>query len=214
MATRIHCDETSRHRCFLLAFLRRSLRQTHRCNEVRLLSRRIIIRLFDDVKKKVQKNLRARTNRSNSREHSDHDTIDTLSHHDARTPDEVPSRVCFDGRRTPHHVTAQRLSTPGARVFKQHAPRACPRRHRDASHVQALTGNPHEHWLSDARTNVRWQARALPSRRASAAIGDHAPVRLHGARNHCDRLIARWSRRCVGRRRVRRSDSCASTTKE
>lgn len=38
-----------------------------RCNEVRRLSRRIIIRLFDDVKKKVQKNLRVRTTPTRSR---------------------------------------------------------------------------------------------------------------------------------------------------
>ncbi|NUA25870.1 hypothetical protein FCJ59_03465 [Cupriavidus basilensis] len=42
------------HRCILLSCL-----PLKPCNEVRLLSRRIIIRLLGDVKKKVQKNLRA-----------------------------------------------------------------------------------------------------------------------------------------------------------
>ena len=66
---------------------------------MRLLSRRIIIRLFDDVKKKVQKNLRARTNRSTSRAHVDRDTIDTHTDLDFHTIVEVPLRgVCAMSR--------------------------------------------------------------------------------------------------------------------
>jgi hypothetical protein len=60
-----------------------------RCNEVRLLSRRIIIRLHDDVKKKVQKNLPAciAPTRSHARRHEDvADDIKTRrAHADAGT---------------------------------------------------------------------------------------------------------------------------------
>ena len=63
-----------------------------RCNEVRLLSRRIIIRLLDDVKKKVQKNLRARANRSTRGAHHDDDTIDTHVDLDFHSRFEVPLR--------------------------------------------------------------------------------------------------------------------------
>jgi len=58
---------------------------------VRLLSRRIIIRLLDDVKKKVQKNLRARSNRSTSCALCDDNTIDTHIDLDCHTINEVPS---------------------------------------------------------------------------------------------------------------------------
>lgn len=76
------------HRCFCLLLVA----AIRRCNELRLLSRRIIIRLFDDVKKKVQKNLRARASRSTSLTHRDDSIIDTLVHLDFHTPSEVPPR--------------------------------------------------------------------------------------------------------------------------
>jgi len=63
-----------------------------RCNEERLLSRRIIIRLFDDVKKKVQKNLRARANRSNPRTHCDDNPIDSHADLNFHHRFEVPTR--------------------------------------------------------------------------------------------------------------------------
>lgn len=76
-----------------------------RCNEVRLLSRRIIIRLFDDVKKKVQKNLRAITNRSTRRARLDDDTIDTHVDLDFHTRSRVPS----SGLRTMSRCAADRV---------------------------------------------------------------------------------------------------------
>ncbi len=76
-----------------------------RCNEVRLLSRRIIIRLFDDVKKKVQKNLRARVNRSNPRAHCDDNDVDAHADLNFHTRFEVLSRgLCAVSRRVAERV--------------------------------------------------------------------------------------------------------------
>jgi len=128
------------HRFFLLA--------TRRCNEVRLLSRRIIIRLFDDVKKKVQKNLRARTSRSTWLAHRDDDIIDTLVDLDFHTLPEVPSqrlhvrnRCIRAARRARSRDTLLR-----ARMHCRHTPRASsPARHAPA---RRSPGKPHVRWLS------------------------------------------------------------------
>lgn len=120
------------HRCLCLLLVA----AIRRCNELRLLSRRIIIRLFDDVKKKVQKNLRARASRSTSLTHRDDSIIDTLVHLDFHTPSEVPPRGrrasirwCRALRRAPSHDTSPPLlarcrslpRAPPSRMTAHHA---------------------------------------------------------------------------------------------
>jgi hypothetical protein len=119
--------------------------ESRRCNEVRLLSRRIIIRLFDDVKKKVQKNLRARSNRSNSRARSDDDTIDTHSDDDSRKPIEVPSRACFDGPLTHRATSARCTLTPRALTVEERFPHVASLRSDNIRHTRRLPGKPHDH---------------------------------------------------------------------
>jgi hypothetical protein len=77
--------------------------------------------LFDDVKKKVQKNLRARTNRSTPRRHLDANTIDTHVDLDFRLANEVPSRSNLAGRDGPHRV-AHRLIFGHARAARSTSP--------------------------------------------------------------------------------------------
>ncbi len=132
------------HRCFCLLLVA----AIRRCNELRLLSRRIIIRLFDDVKKKVQKTcVRERVDLLRSRiamTHHRHACSSRLT----RLPKflrEVNARR-FDG--AAHCVAQPRVTPPPPSLAhlrrlpvtrRQHARRGAPRIRRKAAWMLAFT---------------------------------------------------------------------------
>ncbi len=80
-----------------------------RCNEVRLLSRRIIIRLHHDVKKKVQKNLPACIARSSSHAQRHEEVADGIAMHRTHACDDMTFAVSHTRRDTPSHTPGTQL---------------------------------------------------------------------------------------------------------
>lgn len=179
--------------------------ESRRCNEVRLLSRRIIIRLFDDVKKKVQKNLRARSNRSTSRARFDDDTIDTFSDDDSHASIEVPKRVSFDRDRR------RRTLSRAVRAHVAHAP--SDDRSGTASHPLATTiriparcleSRMNSGFPACVRSRARCAAASLRVAAARASIGaPTCPTRFRidhrSARARCHRASRRLTARASTR---------------
>ncbi|WP_164704869.1 hypothetical protein [Cupriavidus necator] len=111
------------------------------CNEVRLLSRRIIIRLHDDVKKKVQKNLPAciAPARSHAQCHEDvADDIETHRSHAGADTRFARSRTLRD---TPSHTPRSQLLHTAARAGD---------RQRDARPKRAQNFHAHHHTFRKA----------------------------------------------------------------
>lgn len=90
-----------------------------RCNEVRLLSRRIIIRLHDDVKKKVQKNLPACIAPTSSHAQPHEDVATDIEKHRAHACDGTRLALLHARRDTPSRSPgAQLLHTDATPDYK------------------------------------------------------------------------------------------------
>ncbi len=175
--------------CFLL-----------RCNEVGLLSRRIIIRLHDDVKKKVQKNLRAHACRSSSCAPPREDIADTI----ARRRPHASTHDLFDDANTRHDTRECTLSNTAGqspRVTRVGIAKTARHGARSRATNLAPTGNPHEQRLSGRRSKTA--ASVFRCRLGRHAIRHHAiatvaplPVPTRNAR---DDSLAAMTRAMVPR---------------
>ncbi len=182
-----------------------------RCNEVRRLSRRIIIRLFDDVKKKVQKNLRVRTTPTRSR------IASTRRHHRTTCCSRLPSlrRSSFrlsisvlDGARfslplisPAHRATTARDTTRIARDTLDMHSLHCDASPRDP-HEQCVCGKHKRRWPT-SRTRRERRAASVLRRRSRASAGI-ARTLWHRCARSARACVRRSRRRMRGRALARR----------